>query len=100
MYSVSYGGPGVRIFTDAFSAAKFITAEARRLVKAGQPGMLTVASLDRSMLVEADTSGDVLEALVGAGWIAHAADPSCAIAYRLRDQVIDTVETVLLRDKP
>lgn len=96
-YSVSYDGPGVRIFTDAFSAAKFITAESRRLVKAGTPGILTVASLDRSMLVEADASGEVLEALVDTGWIAQAANPSYAIAYRLRDQVVDIVETILLR---
>lgn len=97
MWSVSYDGPGVRIFCDAFSAAKFITTESRRGVKAGQAGMLTVASLDDRMATTADASAEVLEALINTSWLTSAHDSSYATIYRLRDQVIDIVETILLR---
>lgn len=97
MWSVSYAGPGVRIFTTALSAATFITDEARRRVKSGAPVFLSVASLDSSMIPTADVSAQVIRALFNTGWINQAADPSYAVAYRLRDQVIDVIESTILR---
>lgn len=97
MWSVSYDGPGVRIFTTALAAATFITDETRRNVKAGAGVFLAVASLDNSMVPAADLSTEVIQALVNTSWFSQAANPSYAVAYRLRDQVIDVIESTLLR---
>lgn len=97
MWSVSYDGPGVRIFTTALGAATFITDEARRRVKSGTPANLAVASLDSSMIPAANVSAGVIQALVNTSWTHQAANPSYAVAYRLRDQVIDVIESTLLR---
>lgn len=95
MWSVSYDGPGARIFTSSISAATFIADEARRRVKAGTPATLAVAILDKGMLPTAGLSAAIVRILLNTSWIRQAADPSYAVAYRLRDQVIDIVASTL-----
>ena len=98
MWSVCYDGPGARIFNTALSAATFITDETRRRVKSGTSGTLTVASLDSKMVPTADLSAEVIHTLFNTSWINQAANPSYAVAYLLRDQVIYVIESVLVRD--
>lgn len=100
MWAVSYDGPGSRIFVTPEHAARFITDETRRRVIAGRPIALTVSSLDKGMAPMTDISAEVFDALVNTSWAVQAADRSYAIAYLLRDQVLDVVERVLVSAKP
>lgn len=96
MWAASYGGPGTRIFTGALAAAVFITDETRRRVKAGNPEPVTVDRLDGAMDPDWNASSDVTDVLTATGWTARCADPSYAVAWRLRDEVIDLLEAILV----
>jgi hypothetical protein len=96
MWSMSYDGPGTRIFTNTRGAAKFITDEARRRVRAGNPEPVTVNRLDGGMEPDWDASSDVADVLAATGWTERCTDPSYAVAWRLRDEVIDVLEAILV----
>jgi hypothetical protein len=96
MWSASYGGPGTRIFTGARAAAAFITDETRRRVKAGNPEPVTVNRLDGAMDTDWNASSDVADVLAATGWAARCADPAYAVAWRLRDEVVDILEAILV----
>ncbi|HEX9226477.1 MAG TPA: hypothetical protein VF885_07435 [Arthrobacter sp.] len=96
MWAASYGGPGTRIFTGARAAATFITEETRRRVKAGNPEPVTVDRLDGAMDPDWNASSDVADVLAATGWTARCADPAYAVAWCLRDEVIDVLEAILV----
>lgn len=96
MWSASYSGPGIRIFTDTRSAAQFIADETRRRVRSGNPEPVTVNRLDGGMEPDWDASTDVAAVLTATGWTARCAASSYSVAYRLRDDVIDVLEDILV----
>ncbi|HEX9088637.1 MAG TPA: hypothetical protein VF867_14045 [Arthrobacter sp.] len=96
MWSASYAGPGTRIFTDTRSAATFITDETRRRVRSGNREPVTVNRLDGGMEADWNASSDVADVLAATGWAARCAEPSYAVAWRLRDDVINVLEDILV----
>lgn len=98
MWAASYGGPGARIFTGNRAAAAFITDETRRRVKAGNPEPVTVNRLDGAMAPDWNASSDVADVLAATGWTARCTDPSYAVAWRLRDEVVDILAAVLVSE--
>lgn len=96
MWSVSYAGPGVRVFTASRPAARFIVNETRRRVKAGNPEPVKVHRLDGGMEADWNASSDVADVLAATGWTARCADPAYAVAYLLRDEVIEVLEAILV----
>jgi len=96
MWSASYAGPGTRIFTDTRSAAQFIADETRRRVRSGNPEPVTVNRIDGGMEPDWDASSDVADVLTATGWTARCAAPSYSVAFRLRDDVIDVLEDILV----
>jgi hypothetical protein len=95
MWSVRSGGPGVRVFLSAARAAEFIADETRRQVKAGAAVRIAVSGLEPDMSPADDASARVLDVLGDSGWTRQAANPSYAVAYRLRDRVADRVTSIL-----
>ncbi|MET1086891.1 MAG: hypothetical protein ABWY04_07200 [Arthrobacter sp.] len=95
-WSASYDGPGLRIFTSARAAAAFIADETRRRVKVGNPEPVTVNRLDGAMEPDWNASSDVADVLTATGWTARCADPAYAVAWRLRDEIIEVLEAILV----
>lgn len=96
MWAASCAGPGTRIFTDIRSAAKFITDETRRRVRSGNPEAVTVNRLDSGMEPDWNASSDVADVLAATGWTSRCTEPSYAVAWRLRDDVVDVLEDILV----
>lgn len=98
MWSASYDGPGLRVFTSARGAAAFVTEETRRRVKAGNHEPVTVNRLDGAMEPDWNASSDVADVLTATGWTTRCADPSYAVAWRLRDEVVELLGAVLVTE--
>jgi hypothetical protein len=96
MWSVSYDGPGSRIFTSPRSAAPFIVDEVRRRVKNRDAVPVSVLRLDAAMTLFWDASSDVADALDATGWPEKALDPSFLTGYRLRAEAINIIEAILV----
>jgi hypothetical protein len=91
--SASYGG---RHRISPAPAAAAFTDETRRRVKAGNPEPVTVTRLDGAMDTDWNASSDVADVLAATGWTARCADPAYAVAWRLRDEVVDILEAILV----
>jgi hypothetical protein len=96
MWSASCIGPDRRIFTSGRLAAGYIADETRRRVKAGNPEPITVNRLDGGMEPDWNASSDVADVLTATGWTARCADPAYAVAWLLRDDVVELLDAILV----
>lgn len=96
MWSASCTGPGQRIFTSGRLTAGYIADETRRRVKAGNQEPVAVHRLDGAMEPDWDASSDIADVLAATGWITRCSDPAYAVAWRLRDDVVELLEAILV----
>ncbi len=96
MWSSSRTGPGVRLFTSSRRAAAYVGDETRRRDKTGHPGPVTVHRLDGGLEPDRDASSEVAAVLTATGWMTRCTDAACAVAFRLRDDVVELIKAILV----